>query len=87
MAPEQEQPEQEQCRPNHDLPRKPKSGFAREKTKRLAAEARAVKAETELRELEAAMSDIEQIETQEPEQEQLTPSSPIGRGRGMAAYV
>ena len=47
-------------------PRKPKSGFAREKMKRLAAEARANKAKAKLREL-GAMSDVEQIETQEPQ--------------------
>ena len=49
-------------------PRKPKSGFAREKVKRLAAEARANKAETKLREL-GVMDD--EIETQEPEQSAL----------------
>ena len=43
--------------------RKPKSGFAREKMKRLAAEARANKAEAKLREL-GVMND--EIETQEP---------------------
>jgi hypothetical protein len=53
-----------------ELPRKPKSGFAREKVKRLAAEARADKAEAELREFVGTMSDVEQTETQEPEQEQ-----------------
>jgi hypothetical protein len=50
---------------SHDRPRKPKSGFAREKVKRLAAEARAAKAETKLRELEHAMSEVEEIEMQE----------------------
>jgi hypothetical protein len=51
--------------------RKPKSGFAREKVKRLAAEARANKAETKLREL-GVMDD--EIETQEPQQS--APSNP-----------
>jgi chromosome segregation ATPase len=52
----------------HEPPRKPKSGFAREKVKRLAAEARASEAEAKLRALGAAMSDGEQIQTQETEQ-------------------
>jgi hypothetical protein len=55
---------QEQQSPNHDLPRRPKSGFAREKLKRLAAEERANTAEAKLREL-GAMDD--RIETQEPQ--------------------
>jgi hypothetical protein len=49
----------------------------------MAAEARAAKAETKLRELEHAMSDVEQVEMQEPsEQEQ-----PASRGKPRSGYA
>jgi hypothetical protein len=62
---------QEQQSPNHDLPRRPKSGFAREKLKRLSAEARAERAEAKLRELGAAMSGVEQIKIEEATEDQI----------------
>jgi hypothetical protein len=63
-----------------EQPRKPKSGFAREKVKRLAAEARAALAEAKLKEL-GAMDD--EVETQEPQQEHpVSPDRPrSGYGR------
>jgi hypothetical protein len=46
--------------------RKPKSGFAREKMKRLAAEARADRAETKLRELGVMNDEIETAQQSAP---------------------
>jgi hypothetical protein len=60
-------------------PGRPKSGFAREKAKRLAAEKRADKAEAALREL-GVMDD--EIETQEPEQ-----SAPLSPDRPRSGYA